>query len=286
MGATRARSGTGIELTTLARDRPSDAVRPLMIFQVIFAGMSLAVLVSMVVFQLLGRRFATRRGAPGEGPSGTGVAAIEASVFALLGLLVAFSFSGSETRLQARRELIVKEVDAVGTAYLRLDLLPAAYRDAIKEPFRRYVDTRVAYYEKLRDSAAASLQKSRGEELQREIWTLAVGASQRAPDMRASLIVLPALNEMFDVATERDATIRIHIPVAVFLFLGILACGCAFLVGIDMAPPARESWLHVFLFAATMGLTAYVVLNLEYPLAGFVRLGQLEGLLAQLRATM
>ena len=55
-----------------------------------------------------------------------GTGAIEAAVFALLGLLLAFTFGGAMTRLETRRELIVQEANAIGTAYLRLDVLPAA----------------------------------------------------------------------------------------------------------------------------------------------------------------
>ena len=53
-----------------------------------------------------------------------GIGAVEAAVFALLGLLLAFSFSGATSRLDARRQLIVQEANAIGTSYLRLDLLP------------------------------------------------------------------------------------------------------------------------------------------------------------------
>jgi hypothetical protein len=253
--------------------------------QLIFGAMSLAVLVGMVGFQLLGRRFAEQR-PRGEGARGSGPAAIEAAVFALLGLLVAFSFSGSETRLQNRRDLIVREVDAISTAYLRLDLLPAADRGVLKERFRRYVTARVAYYDKLLDLEASRTERTRTEDLQNEIWTRAVDAAARTSDLRASLLVLPALNEMFDVTTARDAALRMHIPLVIFVFLALLSFVCGFLAGMDMAKPERLSPLHVFTFAATMGLTAFVILNLEFPRAGFVRMQYLDSMLAHLATTM
>jgi hypothetical protein len=252
--------------------------------QLIFGAMSLAVLVGMVACQILGRRYGESRHA--EVGKSTGPAAIEAAVFALLGLLVAFSFSGSETRLQTRRDLIVREVDAIGTAYLRVDLLPAADRPALKEQFRRYVDARVAYYDKLLDLQASRTERARVEDLQGKIWAGAVDAAARASDMRASLILLPAVNEMIDVTTARDAALRMHIPLVIFVFLALLTFVCAFLAGMDMAKPERLSPLHVFTFAATMALTAFVILNLEFPRAGFVRMQYLDSMLAHLRATM
>src|SRR5687767_4262821 len=53
-----------------------------------------------------------------------GIGAIEAAIVALLGLLLGFAFAGSMSRLDARRELLVHEANAIGTAYLRVDLLP------------------------------------------------------------------------------------------------------------------------------------------------------------------
>jgi hypothetical protein len=257
-----------------------------MTIQLIFGGMSLAVLVGMVGFQLLGRWFASHRPPKPEGTTGAGTAAIEASVFALLGLLVAFSFSGSETRLQARRELIVREADAVDTAYLRIDLLRDVDRPALKELFRHYLDARIAYYDEMLDLDSARAERARSAELQHHIWTTAVEATERTRDVRAAIVLLPAINEMFDVTTARDAALRMHIPLAIFLFLGVLSFACAFLVGMDMGRPERMSLLHVFLFAATMALTAYVILNIEFPRAGFVRMHHLDALLSDVRAGM
>lgn len=253
--------------------------------QLLFAAMSLAVLVGMVGFQLLGRWFAERR-PHSDGGKSSGPAAIEAAVFALLGLLVAFSFSGSETRLQNRRDLIVREVNAVDTAFLRLELLPEPDRGVLKQQFRRYVDGRVRYYDKLLDLEAASVERTRIEALQGKIWSRAVDAAGRTADVRASLLLLPALNEMFDVTTARDAALRMHIPLAIFIFLAVLSFACGFLAGMDMARPEQLSTLHVFAFAATMALTAYVILNLEFPRAGFVRMQVLDSMLARLATTM
>jgi hypothetical protein len=257
-----------------------------MIFQLFFVGMSLAVFVGTGLFQIWGRRYAARRPERPAGLTGEGSAAIEASVFALLGLLVAFSFSGSETRLQSRRDLAVREVNAIGTAYLRLELLPEPARGPLKAQLRRYTDARLAYYDQIRDLKAGRLQRARAEHLEREIWAGSVEASAHATDARAALLVLPALNEAFDAATARDAALHMHIPLAIFLFLAMLAFACAFLAGMDMATVHERSPLHVFIFAATMALTAYVVLNLEFPLAGFVRLESLNALFTNLRASM
>ncbi len=70
-----------------------------------------------------GRAGARHRAAVGREPPGIGV--IDGFVFALVGLLIAFTFSGAASRFEKRRDLIVTEANAIGTAWLRLDLLPA-----------------------------------------------------------------------------------------------------------------------------------------------------------------
>jgi hypothetical protein len=72
--------------------------------------------------------------------------------------------------------LIVEETNAIGTAYLRLDLLPADARPALREGFRRYVDARLEVYRRLPDVAAAKEQLAEANRLQGEVWRQVVAA--------------------------------------------------------------------------------------------------------------
>src|SRR4249919_3373788 len=96
----------------------------------------------MLICSEIGRRIGISRSTrePDGLPKGAGAA--EAAVFALLGLLIAFTFSGAASRFEDRRHLITAEANAIGTAYLRLDLLPADAQPEIRELFRRYIDVR------------------------------------------------------------------------------------------------------------------------------------------------
>jgi acyl-CoA synthetase (AMP-forming)/AMP-acid ligase II len=100
----------------------------------------------MLAMQEIGRRLGVRaRTMAGDAAvAGTGV--VEGAVFALLGLLIAFTFSGAASRFDERRKLIVEEANAIGTAYLRIDLLPVAAQADMRDSFRRYLDTRLAAY--------------------------------------------------------------------------------------------------------------------------------------------
>jgi hypothetical protein len=252
----------------------------------VFLGFLTVLFGGMLVLQMFGQHLGARRLARGQTTSGEGNAAIEASLFALLGLLIAFTISGGEARLNVRRELITREANAIGTAYLRLDLLPEEHQPMLRDEFRRYADARMTYYAHLLDFKEARLELRRLHDLQDQIWKDAVNGAADAADSRATLLVLPALNAMIDVTTEREAALRTHVPVTLFLLLVVLAFACSFFAGLGMAKQGRPSRIHMVAFSLTLAVTAYVILNLEFPRAGLIRLGGIDSLLAQVRAAM
>lgn len=96
-----------------------------------------ALFFGMMLFLETGRRIGVRRRAQDPEGAGAGTGAVEGAVFALLGLLVAFTFSGAASRFDARRALVAEEANAIGTAYLRVDLVPANAQPALRDLFRR-----------------------------------------------------------------------------------------------------------------------------------------------------
>jgi len=123
-----------------------------------------------------------------------GTGTIEAAVFALLGLLLGFTFADGISHLDRRRELIVQEANAIGTAYLRLDLLQAGQQPEMRHLFREYLDARLRVYEKLPDLNAADQELALGAQLQHEIWSKAVVAGLADPSQHVARLLLPALN--------------------------------------------------------------------------------------------
>src|SRR5258705_11800705 len=93
----------------------------------------LCLLIAMVLFLELGRRIGIRRIAVDAEGVKEGSGAVEAAVFGLLGLLLAFTFSGAAERFDTRRHLIVEGANAIGTAYLGMDLLPAEEQPPLRD---------------------------------------------------------------------------------------------------------------------------------------------------------
>ena len=210
----------------------------------------------MLILVEVGRRIGARRIAEDALGARLGTGAIEGAVFALLGLLIAFTFSGAASRFDQRRDLIIEEANDIGTAYLRLDLLPAAAQPALRQAFREYVDSRLQAYRRLPDVAAAKTALAKSAALQQRIWTEAVTASQAggaAPD--AAKLLLPALNAMIDISSTRTLKAQLHPPAIIFGMLCAFALGSALLAGYGMAGGRKRSWLHVIGFAAILAIS-------------------------------
>jgi hypothetical protein len=241
--------------------------------------------VGMILLLELGRRLGRRRQGKQEEGARAGLGAVEGAVFALLGLLVAFTFSGAASRFDARRQLIVQEANAIGTAWLRLDLLPASAQPELRDLLRRFLDLRLAVCQKMPDVEAARAELSKANALQGEIWNKAISACQDSPNpMRAQLI--PALNEMFDIAATRVMAAEMHPPAIIFGMLGVLALMSSLLAGYAMAGGKTRSWIHVIGFALIMATTVYVILDLEFPRLGIIRVDVFDRVLVELRQSM
>jgi hypothetical protein len=237
----------------------------------------------MLVCEEVGRRLGMRRARLDPEGARAGAGVVEGAIFALLGLLIAFTFSGAASRFDDRRKLIVEEANAIGTAYLRIDLLPAAVQPEMRDAFRRYVDTRLATYRAVPDMDKVKLELERGNALQQEIWKKAVAASVGS---QAMMLVLPALNEMIDITTTRTTAVQMHPPLVIFVLLCGLALLSALLAGDAMAGGKKRDWIHMATFALALAGAVYIILDMEFPRVGFIRVDAFDAVLVELRASM
>ncbi len=243
-------------------------------------------LLGMLVFMEAGRRIGQRRLARDPDGARAGVGAIEGAIFGLLGLLLAFSFSGAASRFDSRRHLIVEEANAIGTAYLRLDLLSANNRAPLQDLFRQYVDARLEAYRKFPDIQAVIEGLGKAETLQNEIWNRAVTAAHDEGYLPVTMLLLPSLNQMIDITTTRTMAARTHPPTIVFVMLGFLMLLGSLLAGVPMAGGKTRSWIHILGFAAILAITFFVIIDLEYPRLGLIRIDDFDQVLVNLRQSM
>jgi len=241
----------------------------------------------MLLFLEIGRHIGIQRLKEDAGSSAEGVGAIDGAVFALLGLLMAFTFSGASARFDGQRQLVVEETNDIGTAYLRIDMLPADAQPALRESFRRYLDARIEVYKRFPDMAAAKESLARADELQKQIWRQAIAASRaEGASVAAAIIMLPALNAMIDITTTRTMAIQMHPPMVIFAMLFGLALAASLLAGNGMTGGRVRSWFHMLGFALVMAVAVYAILDIEYPRLGLIRVDAFDQAMIDLRASM
>ncbi|MFN0129315.1 MAG: DUF4239 domain-containing protein [Verrucomicrobiales bacterium] len=199
------------------------------------AGLFGGVLVGLRIGWRIGRTRLQSLGADGQ----TGLGALDGAVFGLMGLLIAFTFTGAATRFDARRTFVTQHVNAIGTAWLRLDLLAEPEREKARDGFRRYVDTQLEIVRNTGNRDAVLAEMARLSSIQQEIWTNLIHVVRSDKTLPLTQAVLPPANEMFDLSTTRFMAAQQHPPVAVFLMLGLLLLVSGLFAGYDMAKAER-----------------------------------------------
>jgi hypothetical protein len=212
-----------------------------------------------------------------------GLGPIEAAVFGLMGLIIALSFTGAALRFDQRRMLVIDEANAIGTAYLRVDMLPEDAQPVIRRYFRDYLESRIELYRNISDKDKVAVLEQQTASIQMKIWKASVIACRKSDNISASMLLLPALNSMIDICSTRTAIRQIHQPNIIFIVMILLALVCSLIAGFGMSIRKSRSWIHLIGFTLVMLITIIVIIDLEYPRVGFIRIDALDILLSDLR---
>jgi hypothetical protein len=198
------------------------------------------------------------------------VGAIVASVLGLLAFLLTFTFGMAAARFDARRQLVLDEANAIGTAYLRAGLVPEPHRTEIRTLLREYVDVRLQGVQSGKTEQAVA----RSEELHGRIWAHAVTAGEKQPTPMTALFI-QSLNEVIDLHSKRvTVVIRNRIPATIWAALYLTAflamAGVGFHAGLSSTSRTIATLALVTTFAGVLWLIA----DLDRPQGGLLRVSQ------------
>jgi hypothetical protein len=231
---------------------------------------------SLLLAVEIGRRYGWRQGDRLRIDT-QGATNLSAAIFALLGLFLAFCFSGAAGRYDVRQQLILNEVTAANTVAASIDLAPAASQPQLKAAMQRYLAVRMAADRPVTSIDEAVAAQRLVIKAQDELWTLSVAANAR-PDASGAVsnILLPAVNALNAATTNLTLAALMHPPSVIFYILIILAWISAFLAGIGMADDKGRTWVHTLVFAAITAAVIYVTIDIEFPRVGFIRIDGFE----------
>ena len=201
--------------------------------------------------------------------------AIQGSLLGILALLLGFTFSLSLGRHDSRSEAVVSESNAIGTTWLRSQLLDEPERSEVQALLRAYVDLRVEG-----GHVAVVNVEDRREILARtgamhnELWTHARQAAAANPNPVTTGLFIQALNEMIDSFGSRDAALNRHVPelVLFLLYATFLMTGCVigFTAGLSGHRPSFVTYAMVGLIVVLV----FIIIDLDRPRRGLIRISQ------------
>jgi hypothetical protein len=195
------------------------------------------------------------------------VALVRTSTAALVAFLIGFAFSGAASRFIDRLDIIVKEANALGTAYLRADAIAEPQRGELKAALRAYTGDRVQLLSgENRDQIEPLLAKVNG--LHERMWAAASkGTRDNAPLMA---VVLPPLNEVIDLHSTHLAMARRHLPLPIMaVLLGTAAISIA-LMGFGNGRVGRRFSLLDSVYGVVLAVALWMTIDLDYPGIGII----------------
>jgi hypothetical protein len=210
----------------------------------------------------------------------------ESAVFGLLGLLIAFTFSGAYDRYETRKVHIIEEANAFEAAYAIIDITPLQYRPALRENMREYLDLHMAAYNHIPYLTKVREDIEKSQVIQHKIWNTTIAATESSSDNGLNQLVIPVVLKMFDLSHAGIDMVFIHPPRAIFMLLVGLAALGSFLIGYNSAENKQKRPVHIFSYVLLTALIIYVIINLEYPRVGFIRIDSFDQMLTDVRTDM
>jgi hypothetical protein len=204
---------------------------------------------------------------------GKNVATLEAAVLGLLALMIGFTFSMALNRFEARREALVSEANAIGTAALRARLLPAPYGEESLKLFREYARIRVSFGEREHTSEESVQGQRRSREIQEALWRQAQGAAAKDNAVVPTGLYIQALNDTFDTQQKRRTIVGNRVPRIVFVALYSVAVGALWLAGYASAIDKRRWRLPTYVACVLVAGVILLIQDLDRP-GGFITVDQ------------
>jgi ABC-type multidrug transport system fused ATPase/permease subunit len=192
------------------------------------------------------------------------------AVLGLLALLLGFSFSLALNRYEARRDLVVQEANAIGTAWLRAQLLEEPVRTALSKALLAYTDIRLAWSETTTDKA----DNEPTERMQKEVWKLTGRAVREDSSAQLSRALMDAVNESFDSASARLAARSAHIPDRVLQVLLLYAIMSMLMMGYVQGAGARPHRAATAQLVLLLSLALTIILDIDRPRSGAIQVSQ------------
>ena len=195
---------------------------------------------------------------------------LQAAILGLLALLLGFTFSMVLSRFDAREQMVLEESNAIGTCYLRAQMLPEPQKTEISKLLRQYVDVRLEVVR------TGNLQEivSRSEKLHDQLWSQAVATEKKEPQRLITLLFIQSLNDVIDIHSGRLRAVLDQVPDMVWVLLFVLTIFAMGMIGFGSGLGKGHQLIPRLVVAVLIALVVLVIMDLGQPQRGLIRVSQ------------
>jgi hypothetical protein len=196
------------------------------------------------------------------------------SMLALLGLMLAFTYSFSMSRSDHRKEAVIAESNAISTAFLRADLTMEPGRSELRELLLEYARTRIVTAEMVKTPEQLQMVLARSLEAQSALWPTTKRALQGNVPGHLQASFVQAVNEVLDAHTKRFAAFHDRLPDAILMLLSIIAVVSVTVAGYQAGLSGNMNHWRRGAFVLILAALILIIIDLDRPLEGLIQVNQ------------
>ncbi|MFP3868941.1 MAG: hypothetical protein ACLFUU_12430 [Desulfobacteraceae bacterium] len=205
--------------------------------------------------------------------SRTQITTIQVAILGLLALLLGFTFAMSMSRYDKRKQMVLEEANAISTTFLRTQLLPEPFRQAISNLLRQYVDVRLEFYATGIDEKKLAQASARAQKLHRQIWSYIPALGEKDPRAVTTGVFLLSLNEMIDLHAKRLTAMENHVPQSALILLYALSTFSVWIVGYSSGLSGLRNLFLTMMLPFLIAAVINVIVDIERPRRGLIKVG-------------
>jgi hypothetical protein len=214
----------------------------------------------------LGNHRRQRVGSEKDAPIG----AIVGAMLGLLAFLLAFTFGMAASRYDTRKQLVLQEANAIGTTYLRAEMLPEPERSDVRNLLREYAAMRVGGLVSIMTPEVMAKSSA----LHDRLWADAVAAGEKDPGSILGGLFVQSLNEVIDLHETRVTAGRNRIPDSIWIVLYLVTTLTMIAVGYQFGLTGERSWAVTILLALVFAAVMFLIADLDQPQRGLLKVSQ------------
>ena len=234
-----------------------------------------AIVIVLLLFATeIGFRLGRRGQSKGNEPARSQINTLQAASLGLLALLLGFTFSMAVTRFDTRKQLVLDEANAIGTTYLRAQLLPDPSRKEVSNLLRRYVDVRLEFYQAGINRARIQKAVDDTEKLHTALWSYVITTGGQDPRAIPTGLFIQSLNDVIDLHAKREAALKNHVPESIFILLLTIAVLSLALVGYGAGLGGVRHLVPTVISVILIASVILLIMDLDRPRRGLIRVSQ------------